>query len=555
MALALLLLYLATANAASSATVAVMGLLVGRADARPPSLGARAANQSTAAAVATAAVGMFAVRVIRVKAQVALKARGAHAAPRGAVVKSAPRRTTVPHDAPLTPNAPLSARPRGAPAVRWTTPSPVPTAAARGAALVQTSADSPYALRPADGGLYLKQMLDGVERYIERGVNANTKAGEDSAWQKYYLPYARLVGASPWRGFAAVSNPVGEAELTCGFAMHVWLHMQPRRRADPAPRVDSVRKVVGHVRRKHVRAGFAVPPWMMVAHFLKGLAMQRIADYGLALPVRAEPFTAAENVAMKALPQVVGKRVYSPTSRFWAGWRMVDTYGDQAGPRKSEVVGTADIRFMRADVQLIVDGVTYADPGPDEFAAVVSGRDTVTVAVNVSKADFDGSRFGNSLVSMTYNEDNPMSFAAAWIQYELLFPLRGFARRTTPLFTTDGTTPWTATQIDTTLADVMKATLTPAQRKGKTFHSKRVWVATALHALKSSTAEIQAFVRWASPESVTIYARMDLLYQAQRRDALQNANVTALNAVRRELIEPTEAECNALRDVEMTEEN
>ena len=132
--------------------------------------------------------------------------------------------------------------------------------------------------------------------------------------------------------------------------------------------------------------------------------------------------------------------------------------------------------------------------------------------------------------------------------------LRGIARRTTPLFTTDGVTPWTAAQIDGTLNDVMLATLTAAQRKGKTFHSKRVWVATALFALKSSSAEIQAFVRWASPESVNIYARMDLRYQARRRDALTEAHVTALNSVRRDLIgEPDVRDCEALGSVDEPE--
>jgi hypothetical protein len=331
--------------------------------------------------------------------------------------------------------------------------------------------------------------------------------------------------------------------------MHTWREMQPRRKSDPAPRVDSVRNVLGHVRRCHDRRGFPNPPWAMIGHLLKGLSLQRIADFGLALPERAEPFTAAENIAMKALSGRIGRRVYDPHSRFWAAWRMIDTYADQAGPRKSEIVGTDDIRFTRADVQCTVDGVTYADPSPDVLRSFVDGRDSVTVAVNVSKADYDGSRFGNSLVSLLYKLSNPMSFAAAWVKYELLFPLRGTARYSTPLFTTDGCTPWTGDLIDRTLSDVMAATLTVAQRKAKTFHSKRVWVATALHALESSTAEIQALVRWGSPESVNIYARMDLNYQAKRRDAMQDATVTALNAVRRDIIEPTADECNALGDV------
>ena len=123
-----------------------------------------------------------------------------------------------------------------------------------------------------------------------------------------------------------------------------------------------------------------------------------------------------------------------------------------------------------------------------------------------------------------------MSFAAAVVAYELTYPLRGAARRTTPLFTTDGATPWTGSLIDTTLTAVMRATLTPAQRVRKTFHSKRGWVATGLSDLKSSDGEIQAMVRWSSAESLRIYARMNLDYQARRRNLLSQANVESLNA-------------------------
>ena len=46
--------------------------------------------------------------------------------------------------------------------------------------------------------------------------------------------------------------------------------------------------------------------------------------------------------------------------------------------------------------------------------------------------------------------------------------------------------------IDATLTAVMQATLTPAQRYKKTFHSKRVYVATGLKAKGSDDGEVQA---------------------------------------------------------------
>ena len=388
---------------------------------------------------------------------------------------------------------------------------------------------SMYALRPKDPA-YWHELMCGVDEAIADGVNDNTSKGEHSAWTRYYLPYCARLRTTAWRGVQAAINPVREGAFICGFAMEVWRKMKPRRRADAAPRVDSVRNVVGHIRRRHERRGQQLVSTKMLAHVMKGMVRRRIADHGLALPVRAEPFTADENVRMKSVPPGTPVAGRQRDARFWAGWRLIDTYADQAGPRKSEIVGYEDIAFTRADVQFVLNGRVIPDPSPSDLNAMKSGRDRVHVKVNISKADFDGTKFGPSLVALLLNADNPMSFAAAVVDYELAYPLRGAARRTTPLFTTDGVTPWTGSLIDATLTAVMRATLTPAQRIRKTFHSKRVWVATGLSDLKSSDGEIQAMVRWSSVESLRIYARMNLDYQARKRDSLAHANVESLNA-------------------------
>ena len=387
-------------------------------------------------------------------------------------------------------------------------------------------------MRPHDPA-FLKDLMNGVEDAIARGVNPNTAAGEDSAWRRYYLPYCARLRTAAYRGFEAASHPMRESAFLCGFVLDTWRKMRPRRRTDTAPRVESVRNVLGHVRRRIERAGQTLVATKMVSHLLRGIARQRIAEHGIALPVRAEPFTAAQNVKLKSVPATTFVGGQQRSKQFWAGWRLVDTYGDQAGSRKKEIVGWPDIRFNRSDAQIVLDGEHIADPSPEQLQAMAPMRDKVTMANNVSKADFDGTRFGPSLVSLLYNPDNPMSFAAAFVQYELAYPLRGAARLRTPMFTTDGVTAWTENLIDSTLTAVMRATLTSDERKGKTFHSKRVWVATGLGALDSSEAEIQALVRWSTVESLRIYSRMNLDYQARRRDLLHTAQIDVLNATRR----------------------
>ena len=192
---------------------------------------------------------------------------------------------------------------------------------------------------------------------LARPLNDNTGKGEESAWRKYYLPYCREMNTAPWRCFEAHTHPLREGAFLCGFAMRVWSKMKPRRKNDMRPRVDSVRHVIGHVRRRHERRGYVLASTHMLAHVLRGLTRRRIADYGLALPVRAEPFTVQENVALKGVPATtkVAGRLRPP--QYWAGWRMVDTYGDQTGSRKSEIVGYDDIAYMWSDIEYEIAGV------------------------------------------------------------------------------------------------------------------------------------------------------------------------------------------------------
>lgn len=292
--------------------------------------------------------------------------------------------------------------------------------------------------------------------------------------------------------------------------------------------------VLAHVRRKHERRGMLFSDNKMIAHLLRGLMRRRLAAHGVALPVRAEPFTVRENLAMLDLHEGerLGRRVYAAASRYWRGWRCVNTYADQAGPRKQEIVGEPDMGFTRDDVQFHINGELHADPDPEVLRSMVNRRDRVTVRVGPSKADQDGTIFGPNLVVSLFNDTNPMAFANAIVDYELAFPCRGKQRAKTWLFTPDGSSRWSESAIDGTLRDIMAAKLTAAQRRQKTFHSKRVWVATGLKGLPepSSDGEVQALVRWSSLESLRIYARMNHAYQARRRDELIHAEVDAVNA-------------------------
>ena len=145
--------------------------------------------------------------------------------------------------------------------------------------------------------------------------------------------------------------------------------------------------------------------------------------------------------------------------------------------------------------QFAVDGAKYSDPSPEMLRRYTNGTGSVTVTVNVSRADYDTTRFDNSVVSLLYDTEAKMGFAVARVTCELLLPLRGLQRHQAPRFTPGGVKPWAGSKIDGKRKAVMAATLTPRHRVGRTPHSKRMWVARAGRALRASDARIQAFVR------------------------------------------------------------
>ena len=310
------------------------------------------------------------------------------------------------------------------------------------------------------------------------------------------------------------------------------------------PQVDSAINVLNHVRRKHSRAGYVMPPPEMLAHVARGMRKHMLINYGKhsVLPSRAEPFTADQNRRMLILAgKVVGGRKYAASAPFWRGWRVVNCFADQAGERKGGIIGHENGEYNRSDVFWVM-GKAAPDPDPSpELLARFGTCDGhyVIVRGGPSKADRDGRYFATAPMSFKYNKDNKSSFAAAITDYELAYPLRGVARNTAPLFAQDGASKrWTASAVDRTLDNVMSATLSSAERVHKTFHSKRVWLASAFKFQRREDGEIQGLLRWRSPESIRLYGRMDELYQADVRDSASTVTFKVMNATSLPTIDP-----------------
>ena len=394
---------------------------------------------------------------------------------------------------------------------------------------------SPYALRPVDPGM-LERLGLAVHSYAQFGANAATLAKEKSAWRKYWIPFTRRFRTREWRSDEAQQDPEREAVLQIGFAIDTWQIMKPRSKADAVAQVQSAFNVLGHIRRKHSRKGYIMPPPAMLTHVARGMNKEMLLNYGKhsAVPTRAEPFTADQNNRMLTLPAgtLVNGKPYRSTSEFWRGWRLLDTFANQTGERKMAIVGHELGEYVRSDVVFNINGTLTADPTPEQLRGMGSHiHDRIILRGGPSKADRDNRYFGAAPRVFMFNRSNTSNFAAALVDFELAFPVRGSARRLAPLFVQDGKQKrWTASTIDRTLDHVMRACLTADERVHKTFHSKRVWFASALKRNGHAEGEIQALAHWRSVESIRIYGRMDEIYQAECRERAGRAAFTTMNA-------------------------
>ena len=398
-----------------------------------------------------------------------------------------------------------------------------------------TDDKSPYALRPVDPSM-LERLGLAVHGYAQFGANAATLQKEKSAWRRYWVPFIQRLRTREWRSDEAQQDPEREALLQIGFAIDTWQRMKPRSKADGVAQVQSAFNVLGHIRRKHSRRGYLMPPPTMLAHVARGMSKEMLLNYGKhsAVPTRAEPFTADQNKRMLSIPvgTLVSGKPYRPTSEFWRGWRLIDTFANQSGERKMAIVGHELGEYTRADVVFNINDTYTADPTAEQLRDMGSHlNDRVVLRGGPSKADPDNRHFGAAPRVFMFNRSNASNFAAALVDFELAYPLRGSARRAAPLFVMDGKSRrWTASAIDRTLDHVMRVCLTAEERVHKTFHSKRVWFASALKRNGHPEGEIQALAHWRSVESIRVYGRMDELYQAECRERTSRAVFTTVNA-------------------------
>ena len=170
---------------------------------------------------------------------------------------------------------------------------------------------------------------------------------------------------------------------------------------------------------------------------------------------------------------------------------------------------------------------------PNEAAwASLSNGDMIRGHSAPSKCDRDNVAFGAVAQWFRFDDSNPLNFAAAYTMWEINFPCPVDKRDQWPAFSHLGNhVPFTTSLARKMLEKLMLATIGPEEAALRSFHAFRVTIACALMARPeyktnpaAQEALIQLMVRWKTPESVRVYARMLPTDYADHVDSITNTD-------------------------------
>ena len=309
-----------------------------------------------------------------------------------------------------------------------------------------------------------------------------------------------------------------ESRLFCGFLLWCYDDIQPRSKADPAPKPESAYAMVCGVRRVHRRHNVDMVSCKQLSAVLKGLTKAFIMETGAEalLPMRREPLgpdllrrlLAGDPATSDGVKLGSGKIDWFSALFICLG--AMFALGGGTGFRKSEVALPAattfdDRRLRRSSVLWLIDGTLYSDPSLELLSSMVPNRDFVVIKPPRSKADQDGTRFGALPIYLSFDPSDRAN-AAHWLQrLELQFPCHAQESQARPLFCEDAKTfrPMSHGTVDRYLGLLLPLLMPEAETVKYSFHSSRVGVASAPLAAGCPPATIQAFARWSSCSAST----------------------------------------------------
>ena len=382
----------------------------------------------------------------------------------------------------------------------------------------------------------LAALLQHASDLTDFGTAHGTRRKDEAAWS-HWEQFAELVGFDPLLSAQQVRDHPGEVgTLMATFLLFIYPKMKgrsSRQWAKPRSAFAYVLALIRIFRKWKI----LLPAAKVVQGELNGLLRAFVSVHGAhsLMPHRREPMKFSMVQALVQLGAArLGTTNYDPNT--YAGWafRGMLSLGWRTGHRLAEFVAhpSGEICYVtRHDVTYIIAGVHVSDPTPAQLAALRPG-DTILIAPPRSKTDQFGEIHSPFPSAISYSSD-PNSAGFIIQQIEIDRPARGLVRETTPLFANEHGQPYTHAFMDSLLHVALVKLYGEKVAACYSWHSLRSGLATALKAAGASDDVIQMICRWASPESLKIYARhgtslhINWVNQAEKAivDSIQVANI------------------------------
>ena len=395
-------------------------------------------------------------------------------------------------------------------------------------------------------------MVAAVNAAIDGGVPTRSLRRDDRRWSEWKVFCNEAAGTEPLRPDVAslADDPDGLAReqfLLAAFVIWRYGRMTPRSHKSPAVKPSSVRPYVDTVRNVHLRRGITLAPAPVVSRVLKGMLKNYVRVHGTdaLIPTRKEPIENHHCAAMYAIgrstPVRVGRHTVSWRTPRCRCFKALLNGLRQTGGRKADMLPVTPAEFdlscvTRSHGRWLIRGVIVDDPTAEQLRSLRPG-DRLLFKPAAAKADQLALTFGDKDIALNWRDDD-LNFPRALAELELALPVRGEARKSTPMFTIDDSH---ASMSHADADDLFRALATHAlgARVADTLslHGGRIFLAVALRARGYGNDMIKALCRWKTDASASLYARLMQDEHAHAVDLAMDARITAT------LIATTRREC------------
>ena len=378
--------------------------------------------------------------------------------------------------------------------------------------------------RLAPPGAYMSlppELAEKLDEYRLAGVPSNTRRQQDTSWQ-YWAAYCCHMNVDSWRKDVAAHmglNPNAhrrEQELLLGFLAFLPQVMQRGRtftsegvRKDVKPQT-----IKGHydaVRAAHKARGIEMAGVPQFTVIYKGMLAKYVQKWGSkALLTKSRlPFTRSMLVQLFSLAPGTKLTGCTVGSKLWEAFVIVAKVAASTGFRLDEVCNADFAKGGRNHLRWMVNGILYDELSVPQLLALKAG-DYAVLAPFASKTDRANARWGNNSIYLPYDESCPLNAAVALKQLELDWPVKGLQRANAPCFPMNAPLQtWSSKTLYWLLRSALLKIMPKSKVTNYSFHSFRTCLATALKKAGVGTEDIMQHLRWASPNSVPIYARDD----------------------------------------------